>query len=172
MKEIIEANYHGRSVSLYSTALAEQLNTCAFATNKLLKKSLSNIGWNRNRKEKDMNKNQIVANKLNAMELSEMARNIISDTEIGMMDEMFGSLETEEQVERFIREFYTDSFRVSAVWEDGTTVDNDIVYEVDEDAVKAELEVAREWFADRSPSEYMISYYFEGDVIGADMIEA
>lgn len=123
-------------------------------------------------KENTMNKNQMVADKLNTMELTEMARNIINDTEIGMMDELFGSLETEEQVERFIREFYTDSFRVSAVWEDGTTVDNDIIYEVGEDAVKAELEVAREWFADRNPSEYMISYYFEGDVIGADMVKA
>lgn len=67
---------------------------------------------------------------------------------------------------------YADSFRASAVWDDGTTVDNDIIYGVSAEAIKAELEVAREWFADRSPSEYMISYYFEGEVIGADMVEA
>lgn len=67
---------------------------------------------------------------------------------------------------------YADSFRVSAVWDDGTTVDNDIVHGVSAEAIEEELEVAREWFADRNPSEYMISYYFEGDVIGADMVEA
>lgn len=55
-----------------------------------------------------------------------------------------------------------DSFRVSAVYPDGTTIDNDIVYDTGTDAINAELESAKEWFADREPAYYRISYYRDG----------
>ena len=58
-----------------------------------------------------------------------------------------------------------DSFRVSAIFEDGTSVDNDIIKDTGESAVAAELEVAKDWFADRNPSYYLIRYYLNGKCI-------
>lgn len=58
-----------------------------------------------------------------------------------------------------------DSFRVSAVFEDGSTIDNDIVKGFGNEAVEAELEEAREWFKDRDVSRYMVSYYKDGTCI-------
>ncbi len=58
-----------------------------------------------------------------------------------------------------------DSFRVSAIFKDGTNVDNDIVEATGEEAVEAELEVAREWFRefDEEPRYFLISYYKDGE---------
>jgi len=57
-----------------------------------------------------------------------------------------------------------DSFRVSAVFADGTTIDNDIVYRTGKAAIESEIEDAREWFADKEPVHYMISYYRDGEL--------
>lgn len=54
------------------------------------------------------NINQITADKLDAMELSERVRNIIAQTDINVMEECFGGLETAEEVEQYIRENYPD----------------------------------------------------------------
>ena len=52
--------------------------------------------------------NQEVANKLDSMELSERARDIIARTEIRIMSEVFGGLDTPEEVERYIREEFPE----------------------------------------------------------------
>lgn len=54
------------------------------------------------------NINQITADKLDAMELSERVRNIIAQTDINVMEECFGGLETADEVEQYIRENYPD----------------------------------------------------------------
>lgn len=64
-----------------------------------------------------------------------------------------------------------DSFGVSAVFEDGTTVDNDIVRDTGKEAIVNEINVAREWFEDRNPESYMISYYLDGKIVGAVEVE-
>lgn len=56
-----------------------------------------------------MNRNQMIADRLNDMELSDRARDIINDTDIILMDVLFGDLESAEQVESFIRENYSDA---------------------------------------------------------------
>lgn len=63
-----------------------------------------------------------------------------------------------------------DSFRVSAVFNDGTTVDNDIVWDTDRWAVSSELEEAREWFADREPKYFLVTYYRDGEVVGSEEV--
>lgn len=62
-----------------------------------------------------------------------------------------------------------DSFRVSAVFDDGKTIDNDIIEETGTEAINAELESAKEWFADQSPANYLISYYLDGECIGNEI---
>ena len=62
-----------------------------------------------------------------------------------------------------------DSFRVSAVFDDGATIDNDIVEDTTASAVENELEDAREWFADRNPEGYMVSYYRDGECIRSEV---
>ena len=52
--------------------------------------------------------NQAVADKLDNMELSERARDIIARTEIRIMAEVFGGLDTPEEVERYIREEFPE----------------------------------------------------------------
>ena len=42
------------------------------------------------------------------MELSDRARNIISQTDINVMEECFGGLETAEEVEQFIKDEYPE----------------------------------------------------------------
>ena len=54
------------------------------------------------------NINQITADKLDKMELSDRARNIIAQTDINVMEECFGGLETAEEVERFIKSEYPE----------------------------------------------------------------
>lgn len=54
------------------------------------------------------NINQITADKLDAMELSSRAREIIANTDIAVMAEVFGGLETADEVEQYIRENYPD----------------------------------------------------------------
>lgn len=54
------------------------------------------------------NINQITADKLDKMELSERARNIIAQTDINVIEECFGGLETAEEVEKYIREYYPE----------------------------------------------------------------
>ena len=63
------------------------------------------------REEKEMkkNENQLVADKLDGMELSSRAREIIVNTDISVMAEVFGGLETTEEVESYIRENYPDA---------------------------------------------------------------
>ena len=58
--------------------------------------------------------------------------------------------------------------RVSAIWEDGTSVDNDKI-DVSgmsdaemQDVINSELASAEEWFSDRNPKEYAVSIY-DGD---------
>ena len=65
-----------------------------------------------------------------------------------------------------------NSFRVSAVWNSGETVDNDMVYEVGEEAVEKELAEARAWFGERHPESYMISYYQNGEYVFSEYVEA
>lgn len=65
-----------------------------------------------------------------------------------------------------------DSFRVSAVFEDGTTIDNDMVYKTGDIAVEAELEEAKEWFADKNPTSYLISYYKDDECVISEEREA
>ena len=57
------------------------------------------------------NINQITADKLDKMELSDRARNIIAQTDINVMEECFGGLETAEEVETYIREEYPEKER-------------------------------------------------------------
>lgn len=54
------------------------------------------------------NINQITADKLDKMDLSDRARNIIAQTDINVMEECFGGLETAEEVEEYIRENYPE----------------------------------------------------------------
>lgn len=54
------------------------------------------------------NINQITADKLDKMDLSERARQIIAQTDINVMSECFGGLETAEEVENYIREEYQE----------------------------------------------------------------
>ena len=54
------------------------------------------------------NMNQITADKLDRMELSDRAMNIISQTDINVIAECFGGLETAEEVEDYIREYYPE----------------------------------------------------------------
>ena len=55
-------------------------------------------------------KNQIVSDKLDGMcgELTEKARAVIAETEIGLYDELFGDLTTAEEVNQFVEENYTE----------------------------------------------------------------
>lgn len=55
-----------------------------------------------------MKKNQETADFLDSLELSDRARNIIAQTDINMMAECFGGLETAEEVEEYIRENYPE----------------------------------------------------------------
>ena len=55
-----------------------------------------------------MKKNQEVADFLDSLKLSDRARSIIAQTDINMMAECFGGLETAEEVEEYIRENYPD----------------------------------------------------------------
>ena len=54
------------------------------------------------------NRDQITVDNLDKMELSDRARNIIAQTDINMMEETFGGLETAEEVEEYIREYYPE----------------------------------------------------------------
>ena len=55
-----------------------------------------------------MEKNQKTADFLDSMKLSDRARSIIAQTDINMMAECFGGLETAEEVEKYIREYYPE----------------------------------------------------------------
>lgn len=50
------------------------------------------------------NINQQIADKLNGMDLSERATRIINDTDINIIAELFGGLETAEAVEQYIKD--------------------------------------------------------------------
>lgn len=54
------------------------------------------------------NINQETANKLDSMNLSSRARSIIANTDIAVMAECFGGLETAEDVEKYIAENYPE----------------------------------------------------------------
>lgn len=54
------------------------------------------------------NKNQETANRLDAMELSPKAREVIANTEIRIMHEVFGNMQTPEEVEQYITENYPE----------------------------------------------------------------
>lgn len=54
------------------------------------------------------NLNQITSEKLHNMDLSERAAHVISDTDINVMYEVFGGLETPEEVEAFIAENFEE----------------------------------------------------------------
>lgn len=55
-----------------------------------------------------MRKNQETADFLDSLKLSDRARDIIAQTDINMMAECFGGLETAEEVEEYIRENYPE----------------------------------------------------------------
>ena len=52
--------------------------------------------------------NQQVADFLDGLELSSRSREIISQTDINVMAECFGGLETAEEVEEYIRAYYPE----------------------------------------------------------------
>lgn len=54
------------------------------------------------------NKNQEMADFLDSLKLSDRARSIIAQTDINMMSECFGGLETAEEMEEYIRDNYSD----------------------------------------------------------------
>ena len=56
--------------------------------------------------------NDEVRDRLDNMELSEKAREIIASTDINIMAECFGELNTAEEVEAFVFENYTDRFYI------------------------------------------------------------
>lgn len=51
------------------------------------------------------NINQMVADKLNRMELSETATDYIASTDINVMAELFGMCDTAEEVEQVVQEY-------------------------------------------------------------------
>lgn len=55
-----------------------------------------------------MEKNQKTADFLDSLKLSDRARSIIAQTDINMMAECFVGLETAEEVEKYIREYYPE----------------------------------------------------------------
>lgn len=57
-----------------------------------------------------MEKNQKTADFLDSLKLSDRARSIIAQTDINMMAECFGGLETAEEVEQFIKDEYPEEF--------------------------------------------------------------
>lgn len=63
-----------------------------------------------------MRKNQETADFLDSLKLSDRARNIIAQTDINMMAECFGGLETAEEVEDYIRENYPDDEEYRKAW--------------------------------------------------------
>lgn len=66
--------------------------------------------------------------------------------------------------------FEYDSFRVSAVFEDGSTIDNDIVSETGADAVEKEIDLTREWYEGREPEYYIVNYYLDGRNVGEEEV--
>lgn len=52
--------------------------------------------------------NQMTADKLDAMNLSDRAQEVIASTDINIMYETFGSFETAEEVEIYINEYYSE----------------------------------------------------------------
>lgn len=77
-----------------------------------------------------MNRNQMIADRLNDMELSDRARDIINDTDIILMDVLFGDLESAEQVEEYIEENYADSDAKTVVVGEHYSSDDKIIREV------------------------------------------
>ena len=63
-----------------------------------------------------------------------------------------------------------DSFRVSTIFCDGITIDNDIVYDTGADAIRKELEETDEWNVDRIIAGYTISYYADGECFAQEEI--
>ena len=61
-----------------------------------------------------------------------------------------------------------DSFRVSAIFSSGATIDNDTIYDTEATAVESELADAREWFADMHPIGYLVSYYKDGECVTSE----
>lgn len=58
-----------------------------------------------------------------------------------------------------------DAWRISAVWNDGTTVDNDM-HERTGSAlgeINEELAESEEWFWDRDPAEFLVNFYDGGE---------
>ena len=54
------------------------------------------------------NINQITADKLDKMDLSERAQKIIAQTDINVMAECFGGLMTADEVEKYVAEYYPE----------------------------------------------------------------
>ena len=52
--------------------------------------------------------NNVTAAKLDRMELSRTAREVIDSTELNLYHELFGTLDTAEEVEAFVREYYRE----------------------------------------------------------------
>ena len=52
--------------------------------------------------------NKETAAKLDRMELSQEAREVIDSTEFNIYHELFGNLDTSEEVEAYVREYYKE----------------------------------------------------------------
>ena len=103
-----------------------------------------------------MNKNEIVCNRIDQWTLPKDVQHLVDNTDLGIMDELFGDVQTADELIRMVREedFITyDAVRVSAVFND---------------AVEAELETAREWFAELNPDHYLVSYYTDDECVRAE----
>lgn len=53
-------------------------------------------------------RNQMVADRLDKMKLSKFAKQIIDSTDMDVMEECFGSMKSEEEVEEYMLESYLD----------------------------------------------------------------
>lgn len=62
-----------------------------------------------------IDRNKETSDKLDAMwdSLSEKARDVISTTDMWLIDDLFGNLETPEEVNRFIDDVWSDQWKTS-----------------------------------------------------------
>ena len=162
------------------------------------------------------NINQTVSDRINQWDIPQDVAGIISDTDISTIAELYGDIETADELVKFVREnqgywyavqmdeddtdwgtgsydkveaiekaeqrealkiaviemgddptciaeiYMYDAFRISAINEDGSNVDNDVIYDAGASAIAAELADTRERYKGREPAYYLISYYSNG----------
>lgn len=123
------------------------------------------------------NINQAVCDRIGEWDLPWDVQDVVNDTGLEVMNELFGDIKTPGELIAFVRENLEtyDSFMVSAVFEGGATIDNDMVYEEcdsQSENVDTELNVARDWFAEKDPDCYMVSYYKDRECVFNEIREA